>query len=82
MRFRILRYVAAHLCTACLNFYFFKEVGKAFHNRKLWRIVFVHINIVIRNMCFNIMTPVKQLICESGWRKSTNTFGPKMRQLF
>jgi hypothetical protein len=52
----------------------------------LWRIVFVRINIFIkyiyRNMCFTIMAPESQLICQSRWRKSTNPFGPKMRQLF
>ncbi len=30
----------------------------------LWRIVFAHINIFISNMCFTIMVPVSQSICE------------------
>ncbi len=38
------------------------------------------INIFIRNMRFTIMAPVRQLICDG--QKYTNTFGPKMRQLF
>ena len=32
--------------------------------------------------CFTIMAPVRQLICVSYVEKSTNTFGPKMRQFF
>jgi hypothetical protein len=37
---------------------------------------------IYRNVCFTFMAPVRQLICQCRWRKSTNPFESKIRQLF
>jgi hypothetical protein len=50
--------------------------------RTLLRIRRCKCKYIYRSICYTIMAPVRQLICECRWRKSTYTFGTKMRQFF